>query len=183
MYGILGPRQTRVRLSHPQVAGGLEAATLDFLKETRQSALGRFAGRNPRPRSCLTVQRGVPARPGADGCIGTIVVHVSAPVANAWAAQGTGMHVERKAQVAEQLQLVLQDLCDQDVHGYLSLTDTQCDVYGHDLVQLVTESLGRTTFPQLGRACDVHWEGTLVRSLQPPALVLVVSIGFWEPGP
>jgi hypothetical protein len=177
MYGILGPRQTRVRLSDPKVAGGIEAITTHFLRDARQSALGRF-GHRTLASGCHTAQLTVPARPGAGGCTGTIVAHVSAPTFRAWMDSTYGTPAQRKEHVIEQMQLVLQDLSDHNMHGYLALTDAQCDVYDQDLVQLVTESLDRTSFSHLKRPCSVHWEGTLVKSLQPPVLVLVVSIGF-----
>lgn len=157
---------------------GLEAMTLNFLHQTRQAAMGRFAVHKILMRDCFTVQCAVPARSATGPGTGTIVAHVSAPVLKAWTAAASGSPAQREAHVLEQLRLVLQDLSDHDMHVHLALTDTQRRMYGRDVAQLVSESLDRTSFCKLGREANVHWEGTLVRSLQPPFLVLVVSIGF-----
>jgi hypothetical protein len=170
-------------LAQPQVAG-LEAVTTTFLREARESALGHFEGQRLRSDDVSnvlsgdtrTVQRIVEPRPGSPGCSGTIVAHISGPAFAAWVAMAPGHPSQREAHVLDQLQLVLQDLADHDVHSCLALTESQCEIYDLDLVQLVAESLERTSFSQLQRPADINWEGTLVKSLQPATLVLVVSI-------
>ncbi|MFA5944165.1 MAG: hypothetical protein WC876_06840 [Candidatus Thermoplasmatota archaeon] len=188
MHGILRPRQTLVRPSQAQGGLDLEALTTEFLGDTHESAISHFevhrirssAPSNLLAGDCRTVQRTVTAGHGDGGCNGTIVAHISAPAFTAWAATGPGQPQQREAHVLAQLQLMLQDLSDHEVHGCLALTQSQCDVYDLDLVQLVTESLERTTFSHLRQPAEIHWEGTLVKSLDPPALVLVVSIDLQE---
>lgn len=80
--------------------------------------------------------------------------------------------------IDEEIHLALTDLADQDMHGYLALTDAQCDLFRPDLIQLVNESLDRTSFSHLGRHADPRWEGTLVERVRPPYLILIVSIDF-----
>jgi hypothetical protein len=181
MHGILGPLQSRVHLpDHPPL--GLEAVTQEFLSQARASAVARFEGavlsahRASGAHACHTEQRA--ARTGSLGTTGSIVIHASQPLMAAWSAAAAGTPREKAAHVSAQLQLVLQDLADHDAQDCLALTDTQCDVYDLDVVQLVAESLERTTFPSLGRPASVHWEGTLVQSLRPAMLVLVISIGL-----
>ncbi len=176
MHGILLPPQNRPSQETPPHGEDLEAVTLSFLQQAQRSARARFAGDPRWARGCHTAQVAVPPDAHGAGCSGSIVAHVSPALVHDWAAIGTGSLRDRKAHVLRQLQLVLQDLSDHDMHGYLSLTDAQCDIYGQDLVQLVTEALARTSFPALRRECHVHWEGTLVRSLRPPVFVLVLSI-------
>ena len=184
MHGILRPRPTLVRPTQPKVDVDLDALTDEFLGETRASALGRFEGHRIRSATpsnilagdCHTVERTIPGSPGPEGCQGKIVAHISGPAFAAWAAAEPGYPAQREGHVLAQLQLVLQDLADHDVHECLALTQTQCDVYGLDLEQLIAESLDRTTFSHLRQHADIHWEGTLVKSLDPPALILVVSI-------
>lgn len=181
MFGVLGhryPRDPPAQQSATPPSRGLEAVTVDFLMQSRRSALAHFGAHGAWSADCHTVERTVPAQGGDSGCNGTIVAHVSGPIYDAWVAAAEGTLTQRKAHVEAQVQLVLQDLSDHDIHGYLALTQAQCEVYDQDLVQLVRQSLDRTTFTGLQRECAVHWEGTLVRSLQPPVLVLVVSIGF-----
>lgn len=183
MHGILRPRPTLVRPLPAPVEGDLEALTAEFLGETRASALGRFEGHrllsaapsNLLAGECRTVQRTANAA-ARDGSSATIVAHISAPAFAAWAACEPGYAGQRETHVLAQLQLMLQDLSDHDVHQCLALTETQCDVYDLDLAQLIQESLDRTTFSHLRQHADIHWEGTLVKSLDPPSLVLVVSI-------
>ncbi|MHB1261110.1 MAG: hypothetical protein ACYC2H_05280 [Thermoplasmatota archaeon] len=173
-----------------QAEGGLdlEALTNEFLGDAHESAVSHFEGHRIRSSApsnmlagdCRTVQRTVTSGHGAGGCNGTIVAHISAQAFAAWAASGPGAPPQREAHVFAQLQLMLQDLSDHEVHGCLALTKTQCEVYDLDLVQLIAESLERTTFSNLRRPAEIHWEGTLVKSLQPPALVLVVSIDLQE---
>lgn len=188
MHGILRPRQTLVRPSQAEGGLDLEALTTEFLDDAHQSAVGHFEGHRLRSLvpsnllagDCRTVQRTVAAGPDG-GCNGTIVAHVSAQAFAAWSANGSGPALQREAHVLAQLQLVLQDLSDHEVHGCLALTQSQCDVYDLDLMQLIAESLERTTFSLLRHPAEVHWEGTFVKSLHPPALVLVVSIDLQEP--
>lgn len=182
MHGILRPRPTLPRAPQPKVDVDLDALTDEFLGEARASALGHFelhrirsiAPSNLLTGECRTVERTVRDSPGA--LAGKIVAHISGPAFAAWAASEPGYPAQREAHVLAQLQLVLQDLADHDVHECLALTQTQCDVYALDLEQLIGESLDRTTFSHLRQHPDIHWEGTLVKSLDPPALVLVVSI-------
>lgn len=184
MHGILGPLQSRLRPADARPRG-LEAVTEEFLSQARASAVERFQGailsarRARAAQACHTEQRATsPAGIGATGTTGSIVIHASPTLVAAWGAVADGSPKQRTAHVRSQIQLVLQDLVDHDLHGCLALTDTQCDVYDLDVVQLVAESLERTTFPALGRPASVHWEGTLVQSLRPAMLVLVISIGF-----
>lgn len=183
MHGIMRPHQALVRPTLAKGALDIETYTQTFLGEAHASALRRFALQRVRastPSNLLagddrTVQRIVPAG-NLNGCGGTIVAHVSARAFAAWASTAPGKPSQGEEHVLSQLQLVLEDLTDHDVHVCLNLTQTQCDVYSLDLAQLIAESLDRTTFSRLHRAADLHWEGTLVKSLDPPALVLVISI-------
>lgn len=189
MHGILRPRQTLVRPSQAEGGLDIEALTNEFLGDAHASAVVHFeshrrsasAPSNFLAGDCRTVQRTVTSGHGAGGCNGTIVVHVSAQAFAAWCAGRPGSPLQREAHVLSELQLLLQDLSDHEAHGCLTLTQAQCEVYDLDLVQLVTESLERTTFSLLRRQAEVHWEGTLVKSLDPPALVLVVSVDLLEP--
>ncbi|MEK6976236.1 MAG: hypothetical protein AABY18_07830 [Candidatus Thermoplasmatota archaeon] len=176
MYGILRPSQAHVPLTGAARRGDLKSVTAAFLRQAQRSALARFAGDSGHARGCHTAQVAVRQPPGALRCSGAIVAHVSPGLVRAWAGAGAGSRVERRAHVMGQLQLVLKDLSDHDVHGYLALTHEQREVYANDLAQLVDEGLRRTTFATLKLPGHVHWEGTLVRSLQPPAFVLVISI-------
>lgn len=176
MYGILSPREATVEYV-PPTKRGLEAATASFLKQARRAALVRFEQPRLLFNTCLTVHCAVPARSTTEGGTGAIIAHVSPPLLKAWMMAAYGNQVERRAHVMAQLALVLQDLSDHDLHVQLALTDAQRDAYDDDLGQLVTESLSRTTFSHLGKTAKVHWEGTMVRSLKPPFLLLVVSIG------
>lgn len=188
MHGILHPRLKLVQPSPAPADADLEALTTDFLGEMHRAALDHFEGQRLRSSSpsnvlageCRTVQLTMPTGKGVGVCSGSIVAHVSGPAFAAWAASEPGPSSQRENRVLDQLKLVLQDLSDQDVHGCLALTESQCNVYDLDLVQLVAESLDRTTFSRLRRLPDIHWEGTLVKSLDPPALVLVLSIDLKE---
>jgi hypothetical protein len=181
MHGALVPWKTRVRSLDRAAARGVEVLSAEFLQQARESALAHFEGHTFLPGGCVTVQCRVAPRPGTGACPGTIMAHVSGAVLKAWEAAADGSAAEKKAHVLEQLQLVLTDMADHDTNGCLALTDAQRDVYDQDLAQLVTESLDRTTFCRLRRKAEVHWEGTLVRSLRPPFLVVVVSICFARP--
>lgn len=177
MHGILGPVQTRTRCSTVSACNDVARVTTEFLSATRRAAVERFHGVDAPPSrashpECHTEQTPSEATPGSHS---TIILHVSDAMFSTWAASGTGSIAERQRTVREQMQLVLQDLADHDAARYFLLTDAQCQVYDLDLVQLVTESLGRTTFCHLGLPAVVHWEGTLVQSCGPPAVVLVVS--------
>ncbi|MES2154713.1 MAG: hypothetical protein V4510_06210 [bacterium] len=178
MHGIIKPRQTELLVANKREDVGPEATTLHFLNQARHSALGHFDHPRTLFATCFTARCDVPGRAGAEASTGSIVVHVSHPLFKEWAATATGLPAARRAHVIEQLGLVLQDLSDHDVHVVLALTDAQCEVYGKDLIQLVNESLNRTTFARLGRSAKVHWEGTLVQSMTPPSIVAVVSLGF-----
>jgi hypothetical protein len=172
------PRQASVQFADPTAPSGREVSSAVFLKECRQSAVARFRDHAPTLLGCRTIEHPVPPQPGSQGSTGMIVAHLSPAVCRAWDASSIGTLSERRARVAEEMQLALTDLADQDMHGYLALTDAQCDLFGPDLVQLVSESLERTSFSHLGRQADPHWEGTLVERLRPPYLVLVLSVDF-----
>jgi hypothetical protein len=183
MHGIL---HLRPAPASPLARGEVdtEALTARFLADAHASALSRFEMQRLRasaPTNLLTgegrsVRWNVQAPEARVHCTGSIVMHVSAPAFAAWAASAPGAAAQREVHVLSQLQLVLQDLADHDVHGCLALTEAECDAYDLDLVQLVAESLDRTSFARLRQAADIHWEGTLVRSLDPPSFVLVVSV-------
>jgi hypothetical protein len=183
MHGILRPRPTLVGPKPLTAAVDLDALAVQFLGEMRSSARGRFerhrrgsaAPSNLLDGDCRTVER-TAATAFREQCSGTLVAHISAHAFSAWVAAEPGYPPQREAHVLAQLQLVLQDLADHGVHECLTLTESQCDVYDLDLAQLVAESLDRTTFSHLRRQADIHWEGTLVKSLDPPVLVMVVSI-------
>lgn len=175
------PRDACVRFADPTAPDGKEVSSKVFLKECRQAALARFRQRNDGGPGCHTIEHPVPPKPGAQESTGMIVAHVSPAIWGAWEISAPGNAREKRAHVEAEVHLALEDLADQDMHGYLALTDTQCDFYGPDLVQLVSESLDRTTFSHLGRLPDPHWEGTLVERVRPPYLVLAVSIGFGDP--
>jgi hypothetical protein len=184
MHGILHPRPDVAQ--RPGRGDDVDGLTTEFLASMRRAAVARFdrqrdqAGLpvNVLANGCRTFQMSVPATGTAHLCGGVIVAHVSGPAFAAWVASQTGSLLVREDRVTAELQLVLQDLCDHDVQGCLTLTESQCEVYDLDLVQLVAESLDRTSFSRLQRQADIHWEGTLAKSLDPPVLVLVVSIGL-----
>ncbi len=181
MVTALKSRQASVQFADPTAPTGVQVSTPAFLKECHQSALTRFRGRRARPTSCLTIEHSVPAKPGDQDSTGLIVAHVSQAVTLAWEADQPGSARQKRARVEAGIHLVLEDLADQDMHGYLAITDAQCAIYNPDLVQLLHEALDRTTFSHLGRQPDAHWEGTLVERVQPPYLILVVSIDFAAP--
>lgn len=179
MHGILGPVETRARCSTVSACADVARVTNEFLSATRQAAVERFAAPDaassrPSKSECHTEQRPSEATPGAST---TIILHVSGALFSAWAETYEGSVAQKNDKVRTQMQLVLQDLADHDAARYLFLTDAQCNVYDLDLVQQVSESLDRTTFCRLGRSAMVRWEGTLVQSFGPPALMLVVSAG------
>lgn len=189
MHGILHPRLDPAQRPGRGNDVDLDDLTNDFLGSMRRAAVDHFEHQrdeeglpvNLLAGDCRTFQMSVPASGSGRLCGGTIVAHVSGPAIALWVASETGSLLVREERVMAQLQLVLQDLCDHDVQGCLTLTESQCEVYGLDLMQLVAESLDRTSFSRLQRQADIHWEGTLVTSLDPPALVLVVSIGLKVP--
>lgn len=174
------PRQACVQFADPAAAPGDERSQATFLKECRGSALARFRGRGDGRLGCRTIEHPVPPKPRCPDSTGLIVAHVSPAVCWAWEQMAPGNAREKRAHVDEQIHLALGDLADQDMHGYLAVTEEQCELYDPDLTQLVTESLERTSFSHLGRPADPHWEGTLVETVRPPYLVLAVSIGFAE---
>lgn len=181
MATTLKPRHASVQFADPAAPSGMEVSRAQFLKDCRGSALARFRHKAPTWVGCRTIEHPVPALPGTQASTGMIVAHVSPAVCRAWEATVPGDPPERRAHVEAQVQLALQDLSDQDMHGYLALTEAQCDLFGPDLVQLTNESLDRTTFSRLGRRADPQWEGTLVERVRPPYLVLIVSIDFDDP--
>lgn len=176
------PRHACVQFSDPTAPSGTDLLTSTaFLKECRGSALARFRRRGDARVSCRTIEHPVPPKPRCPDSTGLIVAHVSPAVCWAWEQNTPGTAREKRAHVEEQIHLALSDLADQDMHGYLAVTEEQCKLYDPDLTQLVTEALDRTTFSHLGREVDAHWEGTLVEKVRPPFLVLAVSIGFTDP--
>jgi len=181
MSPMLKPRHASVQFADPTAPSGAEVSRSVFLKQCRDSAMARFRVHAPAWLGCRTIQHPVPALAGAQGSTGMIVAHVSPAVCKAWEATFEGNVTERRAELEAQVQLALQDLSDQDMHGYLALTEAQCDLFEPDLVQLTTESLDRTSFSHLGRKPCPQWEGTLVERVRPPYLVLIVSIDFAAP--
>lgn len=171
-------RQASVQFADPSAPSGVQVSTAAFLKECEQSALARFRGRRQGRLACRTIQHLVPPKPGDEGSTGMIVAHVSPEVWSAWETGLPSSLLEKRAHIEAQLHLALEDLADQDMHGYLAITKEQCAIYKPDLTQLMDEALDRTTFSRLGRRSDPNWEGTLVGRVQPPYLVLVVSIGM-----
>ena len=156
---------------------------MNFLKQARQTALGRFDPTKLPLHGCATIQCAVPGKAEAGGFTGTIVLHVSPPVLEAWTKVAQGTVAERRSSVMGQLRLVLKDLSDHDLQACLALSQAQSDVYEQDLSQLVAESLERTTFTELRRHANIHWEGTLVRSMDPPFCIVVASIDFAQAAP
>lgn len=181
MANTLRPRHASVQFADPAAPSGVEVSREDFLRQCRASAIARFRLREPGWLGCRTIEHPVPAQPGSQGSTGAILAHVSPTVCRAWEAMATGTAQEKRAHVDAQIDLALTDLADQDMHGYLALTDAQCELFGPDLIQLVDESLDRTSFSHLDRRADARWEGTLVERVRPPYLVLVVSIDFDRP--
>jgi hypothetical protein len=175
---VLKPRVACVQFSDPNAPGGVEITTTEFLKECRQSALARFRARRDPHGDCRTIEHIVPPKLGDHGSTGSIVAHLSTALCDAWEASSPGTTRERAAHLEEQMQLALEDLAEQDMHGYLALTEEQRALYAPDLEQLVMEALDRTSFSHLLRRPEVSWEGTLVQSVRPPHLILVISISF-----
>ena len=175
------PRHASVQFADPAAPSGIEVSREDFLKQCRASAIARFRAHEPGWLGCRTIEHPVPAQPGSQGSTGTIIAYVSPAVCRAWEAAAPGGAQARRAHVDTEVDLALTDLADQDMHGYLALTDAQCELFGPDLVQLVLESLDRTSFSHLGLKAEPHWEGTLVERVRPPYLVLIVSIDFEKP--
>ncbi|MFA5944171.1 MAG: hypothetical protein WC876_06870 [Candidatus Thermoplasmatota archaeon] len=178
MTNALKPRHASVQFADPTAPSGMEVTRDEFLKQCKDSAVARFRGREGSGPGCRTIEHPVPTLPGNSGSTGTIMAHVSPAVYRAWQATAPGTAAEKRSHVDDELQLALTDLADQDMHGYLALTEAQCDLFRPDLIQLVNEALDRTTFSHLGRRPDPRWEGTLVERLRPPYLILIVSIDF-----
>lgn len=170
-------RKAGVQFSDPESPGGVEITTSDFLQQCRLSALARFRSRSDSASGCHTIEHVVPPKLGDRGPTGSILVHVSSDIMQTWERSAPGDPPAKHAHVVEQLHLALEDLADQDVHGFLALTDEQRAIFVPDLVQLVQEALERTSFAKLTQKPIVNWEGTLVKSVRPPYLVLVISIG------
>lgn len=181
MTTTLKPRPASVQFADPASPSGMEVSRDEFLKDCRASALARFRRKSPSWVGCRTIEHAVPALPGTEASTGMIVAYVSPAVCRAWEANLLGAASDRHAQLEAQVHLALQDLSDQDMHGYLALTQAQCDLFGPDLIQLTNESLDRTSFSHLSRQADPQWEGTLVERVRPPYLVLVVSIDLAGP--
>lgn len=177
------PRHASVQFADPTGPSGAEVSRADFLKQCRDSALARFRAHAPSWLGCRTIEHPVPALPGTTASTGMIVAHVSPAVCKAWESTLVGSVAERRAELEAQVHLALQDLSDQDMHGYLAVTQAQCDLFEPDLVQLTAESLDRTSFSHLGRKPDPQWEGTLVERVRPPYLVLILSIDLAQPDP
>lgn len=173
-------REGCVQFADPTAPDGMEVSPKLFLEECRDSAMARFRGRRRvgAGKACGTIEHPVPPKAGSQESTGMIVAHVSPAIWSAWESSAPGSPREKRAHVESEVHLALEDLADQDMHGYLALTDTQREFYGPDLVQLVRESLDRTTFSHLGRPSEPHWEGTLVERVRPPYLILALSIGF-----
>lgn len=178
MMNAVKPRHACVQFADPTAPSGADLSSATFLEECRGSALARFRGHGAARIGCRTIEHPVPPKPRCPDSTGLIVAHVSPAVCWAWEQMAPGNAREKRAHVDAQIHLALSDLADQDMHGYLAVTEEQCELYDPDLQQLVTESLDRTTFCRLGRAADPHWEGTLVETVRPPFLVLAVSIDF-----
>ncbi|MEA3203492.1 MAG: hypothetical protein QOI63_1167 [Thermoplasmata archaeon] len=175
---LLKPRLARVQFADPNAPAGVEITTAEFLKECRLSALARFRARRDPSGDCRSVEHVVPPKLGDHGSTGSIIAHLGTRLCDAWEADALGTTRERAAHVEEQVQLALEDLAEQDMHGYLALTEEQRALYAPDLEQLVTEAFDRTTFSHLHVKPQVNWEGTLVQSVRPPHLILVVSISL-----
>lgn len=171
-------RHASVQFADPTAPSGMEVTRDDFLKQCKDAATARFRRADPAWPGCRTIEHPVPTLPGNAGSTGMIIAHVSPAVCRAWQASAPGNAADQRSHVDGELQLALTDLADQDMHGYLALTEAQCALFRPDLIQLVTESLDRTTFSHLGRRPDPRWEGTLVERLRPPYLILIVSIDF-----
>ena len=172
------PRHACVQFADPTGPSGVELTSATFLDECRGSALARFRSRGDARIACRTIEHAVPPKPRCQESTGRIVAYLSPALCSAWEQTVPGSAREKRAHVDEQVHLALKDLADQDMHGYLAVTDEQCEMYDPDLTQLITESLDRTTFTHVGRRIDPHWEGTLVEQVQPPFLVLAISVGF-----
>jgi hypothetical protein len=170
-----------VQFADPDAPSGKEVSRDDFLKQCRESALARFRANEPAWLGCRTLEHPVPPQPGTVGSTGTIIAHLSPAVCRAWEAIAPGNAQQKREHIEAELDLALTDLADQDMHGYLALTDAQCELFGPDLVQLITESLDRTSFSHLGRKPDPRWEGTLVERVRPPYLALIISIDLEKP--
>ena len=173
MHGILRPRQAPPAALDPAIDS--EAAARLFLAQARNSALARF-GRHRLFGGCFTTECAVSGHVRRGGCAGSIIVHWSPDLCKAWAKAVPLPAHERRAHVMQQIGLVLQDLSDHDAHSCLPLAASQRHAYQQDLSQLIRESLDRTTFALLRRMAQPHWEGSFVRSLRPPFLVLVASV-------
>jgi|SRR5688572_8169590 len=170
------PPHACVRFADPSTPDGMEVSTAKFLGECQQAAWARFGGGSAGRDGNRTVEHSVPPKPGDQGSTGMIVAHASAGLLQAWEASASGTPAQRRSHVESELHLALDDLADQDMHGYLAMTDELCAIFDPDLVQLLAESLDRTSFSHLGRKPEAHWEGTLVERVQPPYIVLVVSL-------
>jgi hypothetical protein len=178
LRSVLKPRMACVQFSDPNAPGGVEITTAEFLKDCRQSAPARFRARRDTHGDCRSIEHIVPPKLGDHGSTGSIVAHLSTQLCDAWEASALGTTRERAAHLEEQMQLALEDLAEQDMHGYLALTEEQRALYAPDLEQLVTEAMDRTSFSKLARKPEVNWEGTLVQSVRPPHLILVISVSF-----
>lgn len=165
-----------VQFADPAGPGGAQVTSPHFLAECRQSALARFRKGQTGRVTCRTVKHVVPAKAGDVGSTGMIVAHLSKNVCAAWDAALGEEILDKDAHIDAEIHVVLEGLADQDMHGYLALTKEQCAFYAPDLVQLVHESLERSSFSKVNLRSDPRWEGTMVGRVQPPYLVLVISI-------
>lgn len=178
MVTPVGSHQASVQFSDPTAPDGAGVDGPAFLKECRHSAVARFRSRHHGRLGCRTIEHPVPPKPGCSDSTGMIVAHLSPEVCAAWEQSVAGSVEQRRQHVESEVHLALTDLADQDMHGYLALTEAQARIFQPDLVQLVAESLDRTSFSHLGRKADPQWEGTLVERIRPPFLVLDLSIDF-----
>lgn len=169
-------REGCVQFSDSAGPGGSEGSSNQFLRACRESAASRCEAAGERQVAVHTVEYVVPTKFGDLGSTGSIVLHVSEPLLREWERDLEGTPAQRRLHIESQLRLAMEDLGMQDMHGYLALTPGQRACYLADLEQLVTEALGRTNCSHFHRQAVPHWEGTLVKSVRPPLLVLVVSI-------
>lgn len=184
MHAILGPQRSLPQSA--RIPDGSDPAAIEhgFLCHAQASSQRRFAAQGEGDASWIVGLRLPPSASSQDGA-GAIVLYVSKPFLQSWAdrAEGEDRSGGRgRMHVMEQLAQVLHELADQGMHARLQLSQAHGDAYGLDLEQLVAEALGRTTHARLGRPANVRWEGTLVKSLQPPELVLAVSLATAPPG-
>lgn len=168
-------RTACVQFADPEAPDGIDITLPAFLDGCRKSAVARWQDATQLHAGVRTI---VHTQTEAGKPTGSIVLHLHDRAFALWQSVAPGAPTTPRAFVESEIRAVLTELAEQGVHGLIAFTEAQRALFVPDLVQAVTEALGRTSFAKLGREPKIHWEGTLVETVRPPVLTLVVSLGF-----